>query len=76
MEELSKATIDAYDIRNTIKAHKLGNIKRVHVGTANEDTLEDLIDDVIQFLEELAFGKEFMNLPDELKGTLQSYEEE
>ena len=25
---------------------------------------------------EFAFGKEFMNLPDELKGTLQPYEEE
>ena len=25
---------------------------------------------------EFAFGKEFMNLPDKLKGTLQPYEEE
>ena len=25
---------------------------------------------------EFAFGKKFMNLPDELKGTLQPYEEE
>jgi hypothetical protein len=31
----------------------INNVKRVHSGTANEDTLEDLINDVVSFLENL-----------------------
>jgi hypothetical protein len=37
----------------TIESNDLNNIKRVHSGTANEDTLEDLINDVVSFLENL-----------------------
>jgi hypothetical protein len=40
-------------IQKTIESNNLNNIKRVHSGTANEDTLEDLINDVVSFLENL-----------------------
>ena len=49
---LSKALFDAYDIKKTIESNSLGSVKRVHSGTDNEDTLSDLIDDVIYFLEQ------------------------
>lgn len=51
--EITNALCNAYDIRQTIKSHALGNIKRVHGGTDNEDTLNDLIHDVINVLENL-----------------------
>ena len=51
--EIASALLDAYDIRNTIKAHDLCDIKRVHEGTDNEDTLKDLIDNVVYSLEQL-----------------------
>ena len=50
-DDISSALFDAYDIRNTIKSHGLCDIKRVHEGTDNEDTLEDLVDNVIHCLE-------------------------
>ena len=53
MEATSSAVFDAYDIRNTIKANGLCDIKRVHGGTDNEDTLKDLIDNLVYFLEQL-----------------------
>ena len=49
--EISNALFNAYDIRKTIESNGLSNIKRVHGGTDNEDTLKDLIDDVVYFLE-------------------------
>jgi len=52
-EEISNAFFNAYDIRKTLESHGLMNIKRVHGGTDNEDTLGDLISDVILFLEKL-----------------------
>ena len=38
------------DLRETINAHKLRDIKRVHDGTANEDTIGDLVNDLNLFL--------------------------
>ena len=58
MNTISSAVFDAYDIRNTIKAHGLCDIKRVHGGTDNEDTLKDLIDNLVDFLEQLEGGME------------------
>ena len=51
--EITKALCNAIDIKKTIESNGLNNIKRVHSGTDNEDTLQDLIDDVIYFLENL-----------------------
>jgi len=51
--EITNALCNAIDIKKTIESNGLNNIKRVHSGTDNEDTLQDLIDDVIYFLENL-----------------------
>jgi len=50
---MSKMYFDLVDLKATIDAHKLGNIKRVHDGTDNEDTIEDLIDDLLNEIQEL-----------------------
>ena len=55
-DDISSALFDAYDIKQTLKSYKLGGqsllaIKRVHEGTDNEDSLEDLLDNVIHCLE-------------------------
>tara|TARA_R100001163_G_scaffold38668_1_gene29475 strand:- start:3778 stop:3966 length:189 start_codon:yes stop_codon:yes gene_type:complete len=49
-EDLDNAIFNVNDLRETIKAHKLRDIKRVHDGTANEDTIGDLVDDLKLFL--------------------------
>jgi hypothetical protein len=41
--DTTNALLNAIDIQKTIESNNLNNIKRVHSGTANEDTLEDLI---------------------------------
>ena len=51
--DTTKALFDAIDIKETLNSNNLNNIKRVHSGTDNEDTLEDLITDVVSFLENL-----------------------
>jgi len=51
--DTTNALLNAVDIQKTIESNNLNNIKRVHSGTANEDTLEDLINDVVSFLENL-----------------------
>jgi uncharacterized protein with FMN-binding domain len=51
--ETTKAYFDAIDIKKTIESNNLNKIKRVHGGTDNEETLEELIDDVIYFLKDL-----------------------
>ena len=51
--DTKNALLNAIDIQKTIESNNLNNIKRVHSGTANEDTLEDLITDVVYFLENL-----------------------
>ena len=51
--DTTDALFNAIDIKKTIESNNLNNIKRVHSGTDNEDTLEDLITDVVYFLENL-----------------------
>ena len=51
--DTTNALFNAIDIKKTIESNNLNNIKRVHAGTDNEDTLEDLITDVVYFLENL-----------------------
>ena len=51
--DTTNALLNAVDIQKTIESNNLNNIKRVHSGTANEDTLKDLITDVVYFLENL-----------------------
>ena len=41
------------DVDKTIKANGLCNTKRVHDGTDNEETLGDLVEDLVYFLTEL-----------------------
>ena len=52
--DTTNALFNAIDIKETLNSNNLNNIKRVHSGTANEDTLEDLITDVVSFLKNLA----------------------
>jgi hypothetical protein len=49
--DTTNALLNAIDIQTILRATTLNNIKRVHSGTANEDTLEDLINDVVSVLE-------------------------
>ena len=51
--DTTKAYLDALDIKKTIESNNLNDITRVHGGTDNGDTLEDLITDVVSFLENL-----------------------
>tara|TARA_B110000902_G_scaffold145135_1_gene167387 strand:+ start:720 stop:926 length:207 start_codon:yes stop_codon:yes gene_type:complete len=51
--DTTKAYLDALDIKKTIESNNLNDIKRVHGGTDNEETLEELITDVVSFLENL-----------------------
>jgi len=51
--DTTNALFNAIDIKETLNSNNLNNIKRVHSGTANEDTLEDLITDIVYFLENL-----------------------
>ena len=50
---MSKLYFDIKDLKATIDAHKLRGIKRVHDGTDNQDTIGDLIDDLVDGIEEL-----------------------
>ena len=50
---ISKLYFDIVDLKATIDVHKLRDIKRVHDGTDNQDTIGDLIDDVMESIEEL-----------------------
>ena len=49
-EDLDNAIFNVNDLKETINAHKLRDIKRVHDGTANEDTIGDLVNDLNLFL--------------------------
>ena len=51
--DTANALLNAIDIKKTIKSNNLNSIKRVHGGTDNEETLEELITDVVSFLENL-----------------------
>ena len=48
--EISNAYFNAIDLQKTISSNGLNDIKRVHGGTANENTMKDLIDDLVYFL--------------------------
>ena len=48
--EIADAYFNALDLQRTISSNGLNDIKRVHDGTANEDTMKDLIDDLVSFL--------------------------
>jgi len=51
--DTANALLNAIDIKKTVQSNNLNNIKRVHGGTDNEETLEELITDVVSFLENL-----------------------
>jgi hypothetical protein len=59
--DTTKAYLDSLDIKKTIESNNLNDIKRVHGGTDNGDTLEDLITDVVSFLENLTEQLEGLN---------------
>ena len=49
IDDVNNAIFNLNDLKETLKAHKLRDIKRVHEGTANEDTIGDLVDDLETF---------------------------
>ena len=51
--DVSNAFFNIVDVQKTIKANGLCNVKRVHDGTDNEETLGDLIEDLVYFITEL-----------------------
>ena len=51
--DVSNAFFNIIDVQKTIKANGLCNVKRVHDGTDNEETLGDLVEDLVYFLTEL-----------------------
>ena len=50
---ISKLYFDIVDLKATIDAHELRDIKRVHDGTDNEDSIGELVDDLVEGIEEL-----------------------
>ena len=46
--QINKIYFELVDLKATIDAHQLRDIKRVHDGTDNEDTIGDLIDDLLE----------------------------
>ena len=51
--DVSNAFFNIIDVQKTIKSNGLCNVKRVHGGTDNEDTLGDLVEDLVYFITEL-----------------------
>jgi len=51
MDNLSNAYFNLVDVYKTLKANDLLNLKRVHDGTENQDTIGDLLEDAIEELE-------------------------
>ena len=58
LNETSNAHCNILDVKRTIEAHGLGNITRVHGGTDNEDTLAELLEDLLLFIEAKLSEKE------------------
>ena len=54
--EIADAYFNAIDLQKTISSNGLDNLKRVHDGTENEDTMKDLIDDLVSFLARMSNG--------------------
>tara|TARA_R110000822_G_scaffold306254_1_gene432401 strand:- start:187 stop:369 length:183 start_codon:yes stop_codon:yes gene_type:complete len=52
-DKLADAFFNAIDIKKTLESNDLIEVKRVHGGSQNDETLGDLIHDVILFLTEL-----------------------
>ena len=51
MSDFSNAYCNLVDVYKTLKAHNLLDLKRVHGGTDNQDTIGDLLEDAIEELE-------------------------
>ena len=52
-DKLADAFFNAVDIKKTLESNDLIEVKRVHGGSQNDETLGELIHDVILFLTEL-----------------------
>ncbi len=50
LDDINNAIFNFNDIKETIKANGLQGTRRVHEGTDNQDTIEDLLDDLEIFL--------------------------
>ncbi len=55
--EIADAYFNAIDLQRTISSNGLNDVKRVHDGTKNGDTMKDLIDDLVSFLGRISNGK-------------------
>ena len=51
--DVINAFFNIIDVQKTIKVNGLCNVKRVHDGTDNEETLGDLVEDLVYFITEL-----------------------
>jgi len=51
--DVSNALFNIIDVVETIKSNGLSKVKRVHDGTDNEETLGDLVEDLLEFLSDL-----------------------
>jgi len=51
MTDFSNAHCNLVDVYKTLKAHNLLHLKRIHGGTENEDTIGDLLEDIIDEVE-------------------------
>ena len=51
--DVSNAFFNIVDVDKTIKSNGLSDVKRVHDGTLNEETLGELVEDLLNFLTEL-----------------------
>ena len=56
--DITNAYFNIVDLKKTISSHGLRDIKRVHGGSDNEDTIGDLVDDLEYFITklDLAYG--------------------
>lgn len=48
MADLSNVYFNLVDVYRTLKVHNLLDLKRVHAGTDNQDTIGDLLLDAIE----------------------------
>tara|TARA_R100000734_G_C3311904_1_gene102827 strand:+ start:1551 stop:1763 length:213 start_codon:yes stop_codon:yes gene_type:complete len=51
--DVSNALFNIIDVVETIKSNGLSKVKRVHDGTDNDETLGDLVEDLLEFLSDL-----------------------
>jgi hypothetical protein len=52
-EDISQAYFDAQDLKRTLEANKIDKYKRVNGGSDNEETIGDLIENILFHIENM-----------------------